>query len=73
MMLPSTFVVWTGKVGDLPVDWHDVRARIDARAPNEATERWPSGLRVAGRTALPRATRAGDGGTVAALSGALGC
>jgi hypothetical protein len=38
MILPSTLVVWTGKVGDLPVDWHDVRARIDARAPNEATE-----------------------------------
>ena len=38
MMLPSTFVIWTGKVGDLPVDRHDVQARIDARAPNEATE-----------------------------------
>jgi hypothetical protein len=31
MMLPSTFVFWTGKAADLPVDWRDVRARIDAR------------------------------------------
>jgi hypothetical protein len=31
MMLPTTFVFWTGKPGDLPVDWHDVRGRIDAR------------------------------------------
>ncbi|HZA77209.1 MAG TPA: hypothetical protein VE623_12565 [Acidimicrobiales bacterium] len=31
MMLPTTFVFWAGKAGDLPVDWADVRARIDAR------------------------------------------
>jgi hypothetical protein len=30
MMLPTTFVFWAGKAGDLPVDWQDVRARIDA-------------------------------------------
>ena len=31
MMLPTTFVFWTAKAGDLPIDWHDVRTRIDAR------------------------------------------
>ena len=30
MMLPTTFVFWGGKASDLPVDWGDVRARIDA-------------------------------------------
>jgi hypothetical protein len=30
-MEPSTFVFWTGKAGDLPVDWADVHRRIAER------------------------------------------
>jgi hypothetical protein len=31
MMLPTTFVFWTATAGDLPMDWPEVRARIEAR------------------------------------------
>ncbi len=29
-MRPSTFVFWTGRAGDLPINWAEVRRRIDA-------------------------------------------
>jgi hypothetical protein len=31
-MLPTTFVYWTGKAGDLPVPWDEVHRRIHERA-----------------------------------------
>lgn len=37
-MLPTTFVFWTGTAGDLPVDWHDVRQRIEARRSTDDPE-----------------------------------
>ena len=30
-MRPTTFVFWTCRAGELPIDWADVRRRIDAK------------------------------------------
>jgi hypothetical protein len=29
-MLPTTFIVWTARAGDLPVHWDEVRRRLEA-------------------------------------------